>query len=79
MDQVLCWYLNVSVGEQQVHDDVLRQDLGVVDPEFDAGKFLGQFLSLVFLPGLPDVVQQGVLIGGAEDNKTSEDMMVLSH
>lgn len=24
-------YLNVSVGEEQVHDDVLGQDLGVVD------------------------------------------------
>lgn len=56
-------YLNVSVGKQQVHDDVLRQNLCVVDPKFNPGELLGQLLSLVFLPGLPDVVQQGVLKG----------------
>lgn len=61
-------YLYVSVGEQQVHDDVLREDLGVVDPEFDAGQLLGQLLALVLLPGLADVVQQGVLVGGAARN-----------
>lgn len=27
--------LYVSVGKQQVHDDVLCEDLCVVDPEFD--------------------------------------------
>lgn len=60
-----CFHLYVSVGEEQVHDDVLGQDLGVVHAELDAGQFLGQLLALVLLPGLPDVVQQRVLEGGA--------------
>lgn len=55
------YYLYVSVGKQQVHDDVLGENFRVVDSEFDARKLLGQLLSLVLLPGLPDVVQQGVL------------------
>lgn len=58
-------YLDVSVGEQQVHDDVLGQDLRVVDAELDAGQLLGQLLALVFLSGLSDVVQQSVFEGGA--------------
>lgn len=53
---VVCLHLYVSVGEQQVHDDVLGEDLCVVDPEFDSGKLLGQLLSLVFFSGLPDVI-----------------------
>lgn len=52
----MCWYLYVSVREQQVHDDVLSEHLCVVDSEFDAGKLLGQLLSLVLLSGLPDVI-----------------------
>lgn len=69
----MCLYLYVSVGEQQVHDDVLREDLSVVDAEFDAWKLLRQLLSLVLLSGLPDVIQQGVLKGGtAADRKRSE-------
>lgn len=49
-------YLYVSVGEQQVHDDVLGQDLRVVDAEFDAGELLGELLALIFLSGLSDVI-----------------------
>lgn len=62
----LCLYLYVSVGKQQVHDNVLSEDLCVVDSEFDTRKLLGQLLSLVLLPGLPDVIEQRVLEGGTE-------------
>lgn len=66
-------YLYVSVREQQVHDDVLREDLGVVDAELDARELLRQLLSLVLLPRLPDVVQQRVLEGGtAADGERRE-------
>jgi len=57
-------YLYVSVGEEQVHDDVLGEHLGVVDAQLDAGKLLGELLPLVLLPRLADVVQQRVLEGG---------------
>lgn len=60
----VCLHLYVSVGKEQVHDDVLREDLRVVNSEFDARQLLGQLLSLVLLPGFPDVVKQGVLEGG---------------
>lgn len=64
-DCVFVGDLYVSVRKQQVHDDVLGEDLCVVDPKFDSGKLLGQLLSLVLLSGLPDVIQQGVLKGSA--------------
>lgn len=60
-------YLYVPVRKQQVHHDVLGENLRVVDPEFNAGELLGQLLSLVLLSGLPDVVQQGVLKRGTEE------------
>lgn len=62
-------YLNVSVREEQVHDDVLRQDFSVVDAEFDSGKFLCQLLPLIFLSGFSYVVQQRVLKGGTEEKQ----------
>lgn len=68
-DCVFVGDLYVSVGKQQVHDDVLGEDLCVVDPEFDSGKLLGQLLSLVLLSGLPDVIQQGVLKGSAAGDR----------
>lgn len=68
----LCSYLYISVGKQQVHHDVLREDLCVVDSEFNAGKLLGQLLSLIFLSGLSDVVQQGVLKRGAAGDRRSD-------
>lgn len=58
-------YLYVSVREEQVHDDVLGQHLRVVDAQFDSGQLLSQLLSLVFLSGLSDVVEQRVFKGGA--------------
>lgn len=72
-------YLDVSVGEQQVHDDVLGQDLRVVDAELDARQLLGQLLALVFLSGLSDVVQQSVFKGGAAKTRLTHNNTHNSH
>lgn len=53
-------YLYVSVGEEQIHDDVLRQNLRVVDAQFDSRQFLGQFLTLILISSFSDVIQQRV-------------------
>ncbi len=50
-------YLYISVGEKQVHNNVLSQNLSVVNAEFDTGKLLGQLLTLVFISSFSDVVQ----------------------
>lgn len=65
----MCSDLDVSVGKQQVHDDVLGQNFGVVDAEFDAGEFFGQFFSLIFFSGFSDVIEQSVLKGGAAGDR----------
>lgn len=53
-------YLYVSVGEEQIHDDVLRQNLRVVYAQFDSRQFLGQFLTLILISSFSDVIQQRV-------------------
>lgn len=53
-------YLYVSVGEEQIHDDVLRQNFRVVDAQFDSRQFLGQFLTLILISSFSDVIQQRV-------------------
>lgn len=53
-------HLYVSVGEEQIHDDVLRQNLRVVDAQFDSRQFLGQFLTLILISSFSDVIQQRV-------------------
>ncbi len=72
-DHVVSLYLYVSVGKQQVHDDVLSEDLRVVNAEFDAGELLRQLLPLVFLSCLPDVIQQRVLVGSTAEDRQTDD------
>lgn len=55
-------YLYISVGEKQVHHNVLSQNLSVVDAEFDPGKLFGQLLTLVFISSFSDVVQKCVFV-----------------
>lgn len=55
-------YLYISVGEKQVHYNVLSQNLSVVDAEFDPGKLLSQLLTLVFISSFSDVVQESVFV-----------------
>lgn len=53
-------YLDVSVGEQQVDDDVDWQALHVVQPLLDAAQLGSQLHARVELPGFPDLVQDGL-------------------
>lgn len=55
--RILGSYLDISVGKEQVHDDILGQHLRVVDAELDPGQLLGQLLPLVLIPGFPDIIQ----------------------
>lgn len=67
-------YLNVSVGQQQVDDDVDWEALHVVQSLLDAAQLGGQFHARVELPSFADLVQDclpEVLTAKGQDGKGS--------
>lgn len=60
MSDRLSAHLHVSVGKQQVHDDVRAQQLHAVQSPLQASQLLPQLLPAEPLPGLPDVLPNGL-------------------